>query len=81
MFEVKHDTQTYDGIDMCCSVIIQRLPQNKRMRNAMYMNYLPLNMEIDISTPFLARFTPFCRSGCRVIEALYLRFFMVHPDR
>ena len=38
-------------------------------------------MGIAISTPFLARFTPLCRFGCRVTEALYKRFFMVHPDR
>ena len=27
---------------------------------------------IDIFTPFLARFTPFRRSNCRVTEALYM---------
>ena len=46
--KVKHDTQTYDGIDMCCLVIFQRLPQNKRMQNAMYMNYMPLNMRFRV---------------------------------
>ena len=31
---------------------------------------------IDIFTPFLARFTPFRRSDCRVTEALYMRLFI-----
>ena len=36
---------------------------------------------VDLVTIYMVKFTPFPRSGCRVIEALYLRFFMVHPDR